>query len=197
MKHRNWVVAVMGLSSAIALAACGGGGGGSVESATLRSAPGEFDKATLVEGAKSKSLYVPGEQVQGDLKLTGRFEAVLLQDQKVVNDHVTGLMWQQDEDATGFSWNEAEAYLAKMNADKTAGFDNWRIPTAEELASLLTPSKNNDYYLDAVFHKELLNTWTSDQVKDAMLSAWFVDFNEGKLTDGNRAAGTGHVRLVR
>ncbi len=197
MKRRSWVVAVVGVLGAISLAACGGAAGGSVESVTLRGESGEFDKATLVESAKSKALYMPGEQVQGDLKLTGRFEPVLLQDQKIVNDHVTGLMWQQDEDATRFTWNEAEAYRDQMNTDKLAGFDNWRIPTAEELASLLTPAKTNDYFLDGVFHKELLSTWTSDQVKDAMLGAWFVDFGEGKLMDGNRAAGMGQVRLVR
>lgn len=129
--------------------------------------------------------------------LKNRFEAVILMGHKVVNDHATGLMWQQDEDATRFTWKEAEAYVAKMNAEKIADYDNWRTPTAEELASLLTPAKKGDYFIDPVFHKELLSTWSVDQVKDMMLSAWFIDFFEGKPSDGNRAAGMGHVRLVR
>jgi hypothetical protein len=187
----------LGLLNIIFIAACSQSGDSGVESVTLRSESAELDKATLLEVCNTKGLYVPGEKIKGSLKLKNRFEAVILMEDKVVNDNATGLMWQQDEDATRFMWKEAEAYVVKMNMEKFAGYNNWRMPTAEELASLLTPTKKDEYFIDPIFHKELLNTWSVDQVKDIMLSAWFIDFSKGTLSDGNRAAGMGHVRIVR
>jgi len=67
----------------------------------------------------------------------------------------------------------------------------------EELASLLESKKKNENFIDPIFQKDLLSTWTSDTVTDAFAGAWFVDFTEGKAADGNRAAGMGQARLVR
>ncbi|MFC2141866.1 DUF1566 domain-containing protein [Acidobacteriota bacterium] len=198
MQKIKWAVPLLlSLGSILFVTACGQSGSAGVESVTLRSESAELDKAALLEECKAKSLYVPGEKIKGLLSLKNRFEPAVLMEQKVVNDHATGLMWQQDEDATRFTWKEAGAYVAKMNAEKFAGYDNWRMPTAAELASLLSPAKKGDYFIDPVFHKELLSTWSVDQVKDMTLSAWFIDFSEGRPFDGNRAAGLGHVRLVR
>ena len=71
------------------------------------------------------------------------------------------------------------------------------FPTAEELASLITPEIEGDYFIDPVFQKELLHTWTLDEVEGQIMGAWFINFNNGKPGDGNRAAGVGDVRLVR
>jgi hypothetical protein len=84
-----------------------------------------------------------------------------------------------------------------MNEAKWAGFSDWRLPTAVELTSLLQKKKKGQFYIDKVFQQQFLSTWTSDIVKDAFAGAWFVDFIEGRPVDGNRAAGLGHVRLVR
>ena len=179
------------------LVGCSSSDAGDIESVVLRSEAASMDKAALLKGFNAKHLYCPGEDITGGLILQNRFEAVLLRDKKVVNDHVTKLMWQQDEDSTRFSWKDATAYLTAMNEEKFAGHADWRLPTAEELASLLTPKKNGEYFIDPVFHKEILSSWTADEAEGMPLGAWFVDFYEGKPSDGNRAAGLGHVRLVR
>jgi hypothetical protein len=179
------------------LIACNGGAGGNVDSVTLRNTYTGLDKTALLESLKSKHLYCPGENIDGELILNNRFEPVILGKDKVVNDHVTKLIWQQDEDVTRFTWKEIEAFVAKVNEEKFAGHNDWRLPTVEELASLITPTKNGDYFIDPLFHKELLNTWTADEVKDMPLGAWFIDFSNAKPVDGNRAAGMGQLRLVR
>ncbi len=162
---------------------------------TLRSESLELSKEELLKEIKQSKLHCPGEKIKGKIK--NQFEPVILRDEKIVNDHSTGLMWQQVEDAERFSWKEAEAHIKKMNEAKWAGYSDWRMPTAVELASLLQKKKRGQYYIHKAFKKELLSTWTSDRIPDAFAGAWFVDFMDGKPVDGNRAAGLGHVRLVR
>lgn len=197
MKRLSFFNTVVILLLVAIFIACNGGVGGNIESVTLRKTYTALDKTALLESLKSNHLYCPGENIAGELILKNRFEPVILGKDKVVNDHATNLMWQRDEDATRFTWKEIEAYVAKVNEEKFAGYNDWRLPTAEELASLITPEKNGDNFIDPVFHKELLNTWTGDEVKGMPLGAWFIDFNNGKPGDGNRAAGMGQARLVR
>jgi hypothetical protein len=151
----------------------------------------------MIEALKSKGLYIPAEDIGGKLALKNRFEAVELSGEKIVNDHVTNLMWQQNEAPERYGWDEALDYVKATNDEEFGGYTDWRIPTTEELASLLTPKKSNDYYIDPAFQKDLLNTWTCDEFPEVPSGAWFVDFTNGSVGDGTRAAGLGQVRLVR
>lgn len=184
------------LASIFILLATACGTGATIDSVSLRSESAELSEAEITEALNAKFLNCPGLEISGSLR--NQFESVVLGEDKVVNDHSTGLMWQQGEPDTRFSWKEAEAYIAQVNAEEFAGFSDWRLPTVEELASLLTSSQNGDFYISDTFEKTgLLGTWTSDIAKDAVGGAWFVSFMDGKPMEGNRLAGLGHVRLVR
>ena len=161
----------------------------------LRGEPSTLSRDQLLKQMKEHQLHCPGEKING--KLANQFETVVLRDARVINDHATGLMWQQEENPDRLTWKGAEGYIKKMNESKFAGYNDWRLPTAIELASLLQKKKSGQFYIHKVFKKGLLNTWTSDIVKDAFAGAWFVDFHSGKPIDGNRMAGLGHVRIVR
>ena len=164
------------------------------EKVVLRSQPTELSQNDVIQMIKDKGLHCPGEKINGTLQ--HQYEVQTLGEQIVIVDQTTGLMWQQTE-SERMDWKEAEAYVEQCNADQYAGFSDWRLPTVEELASLLEPKKKNGNYIDPVFQKDLLSTWTCDTIPEAFAGAWFVDFSEGKPTDGNRAAGMGQVRLVR
>ncbi len=59
---------------------------------------------------------------------------------EVVIDSKTGLMWQKGDSyhelKKGLNWYEALEYIDKKNAEKFAGYSDWRLPSMKELAAL-------------------------------------------------------------
>jgi hypothetical protein len=121
-------------------------------------------------------------------------------------DNVTGLMWEGKGGAGGtlhdpaatFTFANLANHVAAVNAAQTCGFADWRLPTPEELASLVDSGKTPAPTIDAA----LPNTanapfWTSTTYRDGTnLNAWFVDFDTGSvLSDAKTQAF--RARLVR
>lgn len=99
------------------------------------------------------------------------YESVAVRNEKVICDFSTGLLWQQSGSQhyiTG--WENAKKYVKKLNEDKFAGFDNWRLPTLEEAMSLMEPTKHGDLYIDPIFDSKQSWIWTCDQVAREPLS---------------------------
>lgn len=65
----------------------------------------------------------------------------------------TGLMWQRNVDLPSADLGDALTHIEKLNRQRFAGFDDWRIPTLEEAATLLEPRRSDaaHLYLDPVF----------------------------------------------
>jgi hypothetical protein len=95
---------------------------------------------------------------------------------EVVIDHATGLMWQ----TSGFgrlSYTDAHAYIDHLNSQQFAGFMDWRLPTVEELLSLMEPEQQDQgSYISSVFVLPQLRCWSADTESSG--SAWFVDFKD-------------------
>ena len=58
-----------------------------------------------------------------------------------VTDNATGLTWMQSDSGVGMNWNDALAYCEGSSAN---GFDDWRLPDAKEMQSLLDYSRSPD-----------------------------------------------------
>ena len=113
---------------------------------------------------------------------------------KVVVDNATGLMWHQGGSDDFIGWNEAKDWVRSLNSRGYAGYQDWRLPTLEEAASLLESNKRNDLYIDPVFSKKQRYIWTGDS-KAGSEAAWGVGFNDGGVSWGDRIFS--YVRPVR
>jgi hypothetical protein len=129
---------------------------------------------------------------------------------KVVVDNATGLMWHQsgaDDCLLGESmkwdvgeymkWDETKRWLKKLNKSGYAGYQDWRLPTVDEAASLLESSeKNGDLCIDPVFSKNQRWIWTGDKF-GSKKNAWCVDFIDGRVLWGHYIHSSYFVRPVR
>lgn len=69
-----------------------------------------------------------------------------------ITDNATGLMWQQADDATTRDWEGSLLYAENLSL---AGHDDWRLPNAKELHSILDytrcPDVTNSPAIDPLF----------------------------------------------
>ena len=124
----------------------------------------------------------------------------LQNDVNVVLDRASGLMWQQSGSVNEISCSEAKEYVARLNSDQFAGYNDWRLPTLEEAMSLMEPTeRSNGMYIDPVFDNTQRWIWTSDTNETAL--AWLANFVSGNCytypNDYFDFTSGGYVRAVR
>lgn len=54
-----------------------------------------------------------------------------------LSDNATGLMWPQADSGAGMNWSNALAWVQARNATNYLGYNDWRLPNAKELQSLV------------------------------------------------------------
>ncbi|MDP6544574.1 MAG: DUF1566 domain-containing protein [Phycisphaerae bacterium] len=72
-----------------------------------------------------------------------------------VTDSATGLVWSQHDSGTGMNWEDALAWVQARNDENYLGHDNWRLPNAKELQSLVdytrSPDTTSSAAIDPIF----------------------------------------------
>ncbi len=120
-------------------------------------------------------------------------------------DKKTGLMWTRDANIAGrMNWDKANDYIKQLNKQKYAGYTDWRLPSKEELGTLIDYAKGEGYKKD--FHQVLNKAgfrnvqarsyWSSSTYALNTSSAWFVSMFGGNV-DAFIKTGTNSVWTVR
>ncbi len=123
-----------------------------------------------------------------------------------VVDKVSGLTWQRPSAVT-LPYADLGVYVASVNANPAVvcGFTDWRVPTANELLSLMNASQTtgnpiNADYMGTAADAMVGQFWTSESRSvggPGAVDAWQLDASNGaSVSFVNKASSLG-VRLVR
>jgi len=58
-------------------------------------------------------------------------------DDGTISDQATGLMWSRDDSGKGMNWSDSLAWVQAKNKERYLGHDDWRLPNAKELQSIV------------------------------------------------------------
>lgn len=121
------------------------------------------------------------------------------QDGKTIFDPSTGLTWEQAGSDKAVTYDEAIAYVAKLNSEKFGGIETWRLGDDKQGESLVDRSRR-DPAIDPIFSCKPEWYWTSKPLVSADGSSssdcvWSVSFGLGRVYEGHRD-GKAFVRAV-
>jgi len=153
----------------------------------------------ILEG-KSKSLV----KAKASQELTPHKDITIIGD----------LMWEK-ETQEEMDWDEAMEYAKNL---RLGGYDNWRLPTREELEEVVTLcggelttfddddwAKKTDRNRENALYQEAYkaegfrsnNYWSSTTSASYNTSAWVVRFNMGNWVGNYLKSSSSYVRCVR
>lgn len=109
----------------------------------------------------------------------------------VVTDTKTGLQWEAEHHGM-MTWDEALEYAKSL---RLGGYDDWRLPTIEELLTLVDFSKTNPTSAFPGMPREWF--WSSSSYSGSSSSnAWGVAFDYGDVDAGVKS-NNANVRCIR
>ncbi len=111
--------------------------------------------------------------------------------QGILQDNVSGQMWQLERSKRFKSFREAEAFVEQL---VLGGYDDWRLPTIYELYDLnflFDLHKNGNISLNREG-----NYWSGKKDGDGMIGAWAIS-DQCDPERQYEAGKAGYVRAVR
>lgn len=114
---------------------------------------------------------------------------------ETVTDNNTLLVWQQSDDSSQRTWDDAVSYCQNL---ELGAYTDWRLPFIKELQSIAdyestTPAIDSTYFTNTTSNGDY---WSSTTNADDNADAWCVFSYDGSVSYDPKSL-TGYVRCVR
>jgi serine/threonine-protein kinase len=139
------------------------------ESAVLRSVPMKIPAAMAEKTFDTDGLMRPSRYIRN------RF---VPHTDHTVKDLACNLVWQTAGSRFPVNRENALSYIERLNAESFAGLASWRLPTVNELLSLVerTP-EGRGYCIESVFDSRMKSLWSCDRC--TFITGWYVNHELG------------------
>ena len=115
----------------------------------------------------------------------GRFQVLIDFGGGAVFDRETGLVWEQSPSLSDFVWSDAQVHCNQLS---TGGRLGWRLPTIQELASLVDTIRGNPALPPGhpFSNVQSFLYWSATTLASNTSRAWFVNFLNGVVGDDSK-----------
>ena len=149
--------------------------------------PSTQEKSLTAAPLRSEPTRLMYKDIRQELKLDHLFRPLQFDHHQLqvvsdlmLFDPLTGLYWQRQGSGYTLDWKQAHTYIDHLNEKNFQGKSTWRLPTTEELLSILRPpSVERDICLDPSFAPAIHWLWSADHCNKKQ--AWIVDILETYL----------------
>ena len=143
-----------------------------VKTIQLRKQSLKIDPGRAKKAFSTDHLWRPSTFIQNNFKTNSN---------NTVADRATGLVWQKGGTDYPLTWHQARHYIERLNKARFAGYNNWRLPTVDELMSILSDTPQGiEYCIESAFDQNQRWLWSSD--RRSYMAAWYVSFEMGFIT---------------
>jgi len=99
----------------------------------------------------------------------------------LVFDSKNKIIWNKSGSKGILKYNETQDWIDDLNNNRYCGFNNWRLPTIEEILSLINPEniKKNRSLFNNLFSDKLDIIWTGDKINNEKY--WVLLTNRGTV----------------
>jgi hypothetical protein len=140
----------------------------------FRSTPKTLSEGDVATTAKKLGLFDSLYNPTGK-PYANRFE--LIENNTIIFDHASGLMWQRSG-SPKIAYQKSSSWLSSLREQNFGNYSDWRLPTVEEILTLLEDRKQESgLFLNLIFDSLQKIIWTAD-AKNAT-QAWAVFFTNG------------------
>ena len=132
----------------------------------------------------------PVQRWDQQINNTSRLKVLSAFGGKAVLDSETGLVWQKSPSTSTFSWGGAQAHCNRLT---TGGRLGWRLPTLQELESLVDPNAGGVAFLPLLpagnpFENVRLSSyWSATTNANVPGDAWDVNFSNGDVNNNGNS----------
>jgi hypothetical protein len=146
----------------------------------------------IMSRGKIKSMVAKYDFFDSSINLSGSFDNYFVDNNDgTVTDMATMLMWEKSGSIRSIDYDRSNAYIKLLKRERFAGYSDWRLPTLEELASLLEKGEQKGVHIDPVFGNKQIRCWTIDRgelsmgtvgIGETPPAGWIVNFQYGNIS---------------